>query len=228
MPSSTEDAHPEKPGRAPSAAGWLTRWNRKLHYYLGLYLLFFVWLFSCTGLLLNHSQWKFAEFWENRRQISEERDIAVPGAQGDLAQAQDLMHQLGIRGELEWTTTRKETNRFDFRVSRPGVIYEIKADFDRRKAAVQRIELNAWGVMRILHTFTGVRIDDSHANQRDWIFTSLWAYAMDATAAGLILMVLSSYGMWFELPGKRRVGAVVLLLGVLSCGLFCFGLNWIF
>jgi hypothetical protein len=33
------------------------RWNRKLHYYLGLYFLFFLWLFSATGLMLNHQQW---------------------------------------------------------------------------------------------------------------------------------------------------------------------------
>jgi hypothetical protein len=203
------------------------RWNRKLHYYLGLYLLFFVWLFSFTGLLLNHSQWKFAEFWDSRRQTSDEREIAAPSADGDLAQARDLMRQLGIRGEIEWTTTRKNTNRFDFRVSRPGQIYEIKADFARKKAAVQRIDLNTWGVIRILHTFTGVRTDDSR-NGRDWILTSVWAWTMDAVAVGLILMVLSSYYMWLELPQKRKLGAAVLALGLLSCSLFCFGLRWLY
>ena len=29
-------------------------WNRRVHFYLGLYLLFFTWLFAFTGLLLNH------------------------------------------------------------------------------------------------------------------------------------------------------------------------------
>ena len=29
--------------------------NRRAHYYLGLYFLFFLWLFAFTGLLLNHS-----------------------------------------------------------------------------------------------------------------------------------------------------------------------------
>jgi len=205
----------------------LKRWNRKLHYYLGLYLLLFVWLFSFTGLLLNHSQWKFAEFWDSRWQTSDERDIVPPPPGGDLAQARDLMRQLDIRGEIEWTTTRNDPNRFDFRASRPGRIYEIKADFGRHKASVQRIELNAWGVMRILHTFTGVRMDDSR-NSRDWLLTSLWAFTMDAVAAGLILMVLSSYYMWFELPQKRRWGTVALLLGFLSCGLFCVGLRWLY
>jgi len=39
--------------RRPTGAV-LEAWNRRLHYYLGLYFLLFLWLFSFTGLLLNH------------------------------------------------------------------------------------------------------------------------------------------------------------------------------
>ena len=62
----------------------------------------------------------------------------------------------------------------------------------------------------------------------DPFMTSLWAFSMDAVAVGLIFMVLSSVYMWFELPRKRLLGAVVLGLGLLSCGLFCIGLRWLF
>jgi hypothetical protein len=55
----------------------------------------------------------------------------------------------------------------------------------------ERIDLNAWEAMRILHTFTGVRLDDAR-NRRDWVLTSVWAWTMDAVAGGLILMILSS------------------------------------
>lgn len=222
MLSSTEQA--QSSPRTPS--GFLKLWNRKLHYYLGLYLLFFVWLFALTGLLLNH-QWKFAEFWESRVQTSFERDIVKPAGEGDLAQARNLMEQLGIRGEIEWTSTREDANRLDFRVIRPGHILEVKADFARHRAAVKRIDLNGWGIVRILHTFTGVHMDDAR-NGRDWILTWVWALAMDAVAAGLILMVLSSFVMWYELRPKRLLGGIILVLGFLSCGLFCFGLRWLF
>ena len=225
MPSSTDSTAPESASPPARRDSLFRRWNRKLHYYLGLYLLLFVWLFSLTGLLLNHSQWKFAEFWENRRQSSVESGIVTPPAGGDLAQARDLMRQLAIRGEIDWTTTRKDSDTLEFRVSRPGRIYEIKADLAGKKASVKRIELNGWGVMRILHTFTGVRADDSR-NSRDWALTSAWAWTMDAVAAGLILMVFSSCCMWLELPQKRKLGTVVLLLGFACCGLFCFGLRW--
>ena len=227
MRSSSDQAPAGQLSPTPQRGEGIKRWNRKLHYYLGLYLLFFVWLFSFTGLLLNHSQWKFAEFWDSRRQSSDERDISKPSPGSDLAQARDLMRQLGIRGEIEWTAAQNDGNRLNFRVSRPGHIHEIKADFTRNKASVQRIDLNTWGVMRILHSFTGVRMDDSR-NGRDWVLTWVWAWTMDAVAAGLIVMVLSSYYMWYELRQKRKVGLTVLLLGFLSCGLFCVGLRWFY
>jgi hypothetical protein len=211
-------------------AGWgetLRRWNRKLHYYLGLYLLLFVWLFAFTGLLLNHSPWRFAQFWENRHETSVERDIAPPPPEGDLRQARHLLHQLGLQGEVEWTISRADPNALHCRISRPGQIVEIKADFVRHKATLKRIDLNAWGVLRLLHTFTGVRLDDDR-NRRDWVLTSLWAWTMDAVAAGLILLVLSSLFMWYERPLKRKSGVIVLALGILSSGLFCLGLRCLY
>jgi hypothetical protein len=227
MPSSTEQDLPGRPASPRQFGDVFELWNRRLHYYLGLYLLFFVWLFSFTGLLLNHLQWKFAEFWDSRLQSAFEHDIVAPAPAGDLAQARDIMRQLGIRGEIDWTTTRGNSQRFDFRVSRPGHMFDIKTDLALNKASIHRTDLNAWGVIRILHTFTGVRLDDTR-NKRDWAITSVWAWTMDAVAVGLVLMVLSSFYMWYRLRQKRLLGAIVLLSGFLSCGLFCVGLRWLY
>jgi hypothetical protein len=225
MHSSTDEITPEKKSSSGSLAETARRWNRKLHYYLGLLTLLFVWLFSFTGLLLNH-QWKFAEFWDSRQQSTSELDIIAPAPGSDLDQARDILRQLALRGEIEWTATRGDANRFDFRVSRPGHICEVQTDLARNRATVKRIDLNVWGVMRILHSFTGVRMDDNR-NGRDWFLTSVWALAMDAVAAALILMVLSSLYMWFELRTKRLWGALALSAGLLSCALFCVGLRWL-
>ncbi|HLH54878.1 MAG TPA: hypothetical protein VKY92_14810 [Verrucomicrobiae bacterium] len=222
MPSSTE------PGSARAWA-YFERWNRKLHFYVGLFLLFFVWLFAFSGLILNHPSWRFTEFWSTRTQTAYERTIAVPGpdVQGDLAQAREIMRQLGIVGEILWTTTRTDPSQFEFQVRRPGHYFFIKADFDRKRGAVQQSDVNAWGVIRTLHTFTGVQMDDPR-NQRDWFLTSVWAYSMDAIAAGMLFMVLSSLFMWLKLPDRRVPGAVALGLGTLLCAVFCFGLRWFF
>lgn len=136
----------------------MSAWNRRIHYYLGLYLLLFLWLFSFTGLLLNHPRWTFAEFWANRQQNSFELPIQAPPPGGDLVQARDIMRQAGVHGEIDWTLSRTDPGRLDFRASRPGHIFEIKTDLQQGRSTVQRIDLNAWGVARILHTFTGVRM----------------------------------------------------------------------
>ena len=229
MPSSIETLGPQQPSNAPQVWAGFERWNRKLHFYAGLFLLFFVWLFAFSGLVLNHPSWRFTEFWSNRTQSSYERDIAVPGpdVKGDLSQARDIMGQLGIVGEILWTTTRTDPDQFEFQARRPGHFFFIKADLARRRVAVQQGDVNLWGVMRTLHTFTGVQMDDPR-NSRDWALTTVWAYSMDAIAAGIIFMVLSSLLIWFKLPQKRTFGVVVLVLGTLLCGWFCVGLRWFF
>ena len=101
-------------------------WNRKGHYYLGLYFLFFIWLFALTGLLLNHA-WQFAEFWPNRKISKFERTVEVPAMGNGVDRARALMARLGIRGEIEWTAARPDSNVFDFRVNRPGQNISITA-----------------------------------------------------------------------------------------------------
>ncbi|HEY3444526.1 MAG TPA: PepSY domain-containing protein [Paludibaculum sp.] len=226
MQSSTS---PTNSDAAPArrVASTLTVWNRRLHYFIGLYLLLFLWLFSFTGLLLNHPQWSFAEFWPTRTQTKLERQIELPPPGDDLVQARDIMRQLGIRGEIEWTKTRADLTRLDFRVARPGHIFEVSTDLTGRSAAVQQIGLNTWGVMRLLHSFTGVRMADEK-NSRDWSMTTLWALSMDALALGMIFMVLSSLYMWWVQSHKRWLGLGALSLGTLCCALFAIGLRWLF
>ena len=88
-------------------------------------------------------------------------------------------------------------------------------------------QYNAWGVMHILHTFTGVSVTNPN-EKRQWIVTTVWALAMDALAIGLVVMILSSYYMWWVLPKKRLLGSLVLFAGCASCILFVFGLRWIY
>jgi hypothetical protein len=220
MPLHSESA--QRPGRAASAV--FTIWNRRLHYYLGLYFLFFLWLFAFTGLLLNHS-WKFSEFWPNRQVSTFERVIDASRTASDVVRARDVMRQLGVRGEIEWTATRTNTTLFEFRVARPGHNINVSVD-DAGRAKVEETRINTWGVMRVLHTFSGVRANDTR-NYRDWALTTLWVLSMDAVSVGMVVMVLGGLYMWFGLPTKRKGGFVALLLGTAVCFVFVFGLRWI-
>ena len=201
-------------------------WNRRVHYYLGMYLLFFIWLFAFTGLLLNHPRWQFAQFWPNRIQSTTEHTLGSVTAVGDMDRARDVMRQLGIVGEVQWPATQPPNGPLTFQVTRPGLVVDVKADLRAGRATVQSTKLNAWGVMHVLHTFTGAPAADSR-NRRDWTLTTVWALSMDAVAAGLIVMVLGSYVMWFRLRDKRLGGVVALALGFISCGAFMGALRWL-
>jgi hypothetical protein len=225
MPSLREDgAEAERRGRGPFESFLV--WNRRVHFYLGLHLLFFTWLFAFTGLLLNHPRWQFAQFWPNRVQSTTEHTIAAVTAANDTDRAREVMRQLGVAGEIQWPAAQPVNGPFTFQVNRPGLNVDVKADLQAGRATVQRTQLNAWGVMHVLHTFTGAPAADSR-NRRDWTLTTVWALSMDAVAAGLIVMVLSSYIMWFRLKGKRLGGILALLLGVTSCGAFVWASRWL-
>ena len=225
MPSPVEGVIPPERGARRAADVFLV-WNRRVHYYLGLYLLFFCWLFAFTGLLLNHPRWEFAQFWPNRTQSTTEHPFQTPQGTTDLERARGLMRQFGMAGEIQWPSAQSGTGSFAFQVSRPGLVIDVKANRQSGRATLQRTDLNAWGVMHVLHAFTGVRAADT-GNGRDWALTTVWALSMDAVAAGLIIMVFGSYVMWFRLKAKRRWGIVALLLGLVSCGAFVAGLRWL-
>ncbi len=200
-------------------------WNQKVHIYLGLYFLVFLWLFAVSGLLLNHA-WRFSDFWPQRQQSTREQRVTVPPASSDLRRAQDLMRQLDIAGEIEWTAARPTPQRFDFRVQRPGRTADVRVDLEKQTATIQDIRVNGWGVFRTLHTFTGTRANTPSA-VRDWWLTKLWSFSMDALAVGLAVLVVTSVLLAIERRDKWLGGAVALGLGVAACGFFVFGLRWL-
>jgi hypothetical protein len=193
------------------------KWNRKLHYYLGLYFLFFLWLFSLTGLLLNHGQWAMAMAANERRETKYEQTIPPPAGQTDLARARDVMRQLNLTGEINWPASQ-QLGQLAFNVSRPIDASQVRVDLNENRAVVQHFDNSGMATFRIFHTFSGSRYNDTA--QRDWIVTTVWVLAMDALAAGLIVMVFGSYYMWYRLKARHTVGLVALGAGIVSCTAF--------
>jgi hypothetical protein len=188
------------------------RWNRRLHYYVGLYFLFFLWLFLFTGLILNHGRWALAQAANERRETRYEQSIRPPLGDTDLARARDLTNQLRLVGEIELPATPQASGRFDFSVSRPRDASQVRVDMAQGKASVQHFDNGRWAIVRIFHTFSGSRFNVA-STQRDWILTTVWVAAMDALAVGLILMVLGSYYMWYRLKRVHTLGWIMLLAG---------------
>ena len=202
-------------------------WNRKVHYYLGLYLLVFLWFFSVSGLVLNHSSWEVAQFWRHREETTTQRAIRIPDHTGDVAIATDLMRQLGIVGELGEIKRSADPQRFELQVVKPGRVYRVVARMDSARADVTEIRINGWGAMDALHKFTGVSRDDRERT-RDWVLTTVWSLAMDALAAGMIALVATGLYLWYRLKAKRIAGIIALTLGIACCVFFLFGLGLLF
>jgi hypothetical protein len=194
-------------------------WNRKLHYYLGLYFLFFLWLFSLTGLMLNHQQW-FRDLYE-RHETKYDPEIETPAGDTRLAQTLDVMRQLNLQGEIDWPAVQP-VGHIDFTVSRPNGAAQVRVDLNARHAYVREFKNGHLHAFQIFHTFSGSRFAQP-SSQRDWVMTSVWVFAMDGLSAGLIVMVLGSYYMWWRLKKQKALGVAILLAGTVSCAAFILG-----
>jgi len=133
------------------------------------------------------------------------------------------MRQLGLVGEIDWPQTAQASGRLDFNIATPKHATQVRVDLAQKCATVQQIDRNAWSALRIMHTFSGSRYN-SAGTYRDWVVTSVWVVAMDALAAGVLVMVLGSYYMWWRLKRTRTAGWVALMAGWLSCVFFVYGL----
>jgi len=216
-------------GPAPRPRGWgetLEIWNEKLHYYSGLCLLLFIWLFSFTGLVLNH-RWEIGNYWVRRSESTFTQKVQPPPGGSGLAEAQDSMRQLHLRGEVTLADSPAPPDQFTFRVYKPALMTDVKVDLQKNEATVHQIHVNAWGFLQMLHTFD-VEKRDGPSEPRHWVLSKIWCFTMDAVAVGLIFMVLSSYYMWFRLKRSHTWGWLTLALGFAICGFFVIGLNWLY
>lgn len=192
----------------------LEAWNRKFHFYLGLYFLFFLWLFSLTGLMLNHGRWRVSLAANARTEHRLERTIEPPVGATDTARAGHVMAQLGLVGELDLPAQRP--GELAFSVSRPGDARQVRVNLLDNRASVQQFTNSHLARFRILHTFSGSRYNQP-ASTRDWILTKVWVFAMDALAAAIVVMVLGSWYMWWRLKQQHALGVLILLAGAVTC-----------
>jgi hypothetical protein len=198
-------------------------WIDRLHTYIGLYFVVFIWLFSVSGLLLNHPRWEFARFWSDREEVTYQASIESGSVGGDLSMARSIMDQMKVIGEIDQVTTFND-GRFKFRAVKPGHIFEAITNATRDSASVKEITTNSWGVLHLLHSFNGVEFGKAE-KQRDWILTWVWVIAMDALCLGLAVVVASGIYLWWSMSGKRALGILSLCLGTSGCIVFVFALG---
>lgn len=198
--------------------------NRKFHIHIGLFLLLFIWLFSLSGLLLNHGGWKFASFWEQRKQTESVTEITLPAELDSAALVHSVMEKLQISGEV--ANVKYSVDALDFRVASPGFGRELHVDLAKGTVSQKEYELNIWGKIRTLHTFNGVD-KNNIKKEANWFVTSVWKFAMDGIAIALIFLCFSSWVMWYKIRRDYRWGALMLVTGFLASFYFVFFVAWL-
>jgi hypothetical protein len=193
-----------------SCIEYILFWNRKYHIYIGLFLLLFIWLFTVSGLLLNHSQWKFSSFYEKRKESEISNTVFIPETTDRRVLLLNFMDQLKISGEI--SNINIIPDGIDFRVTVPGKIRDIHIDLKNRVSKQKITVYNFWGKMRILHIFNGTNKTNPEIRP-NWIVTRIWLSAMDGISIGLILLCVSSWLMWYEVRKIYLKGVYVLILG---------------
>ena len=198
----------------------LKTWNRKLHIYVGLYLLLFLWLFSISGLLLNHHSW----FGHQPKRTPSETSVTLLEQGTNMDKAQDVARQLELTGEILLRSAQKE-GMLNFGVIRPNSRIFVNVDLQTQVVKLNHVDLSAAATLGDLHTFTGVRgIWREKPSIRDWLPTKIWSFCMDVLCVSLLFLVGSSIYMGWQLK-DRRIGYVVsLVLGVAASSYFIWGL----
>jgi hypothetical protein len=189
----------------------LIYWNRKLHIYIGLFLILFILLFSFSGLLFNHNDWEFASFWKERKEKEISIPVTIPVKLDSTILLQSFMKQLDISGEVN--NVKLTGEKVSFRVYKPGIIHDITVNFTERRAFRKEMKYNFWGKIRTLHTFNGSNKAFPSA-QPNWLITRIWRITMDLVATGLIFLCISSWIMWYKVRKNYSYGFLVLVSGI--------------
>jgi hypothetical protein len=177
---------------------------RRLHLYLGLFLLSWVVMFGASSLLLNHTTW-LQDADGQQWAVVETRDytIDVPQA-GDLRPtARRIIADLGYDatrgfGVYRQNATRLMVNLPSFRhpIRMAYVLPEHRVVVERRVFAV-----GAW--LRSMHTHDGYYLDSP--------WQTVYGITVDVVCVTIVFWIFSGLYLWWMLPGSRHWGWVTIV-----------------
>jgi len=194
----------------------LAKWNRKIHIYLGLYFLFFIWLFGLSGLLLNH-HWEFANFWENRKETKYHKTIQISSARAQYALVHEVMNKIELNGSVINPKFSKDSILLNFIIAKPGTRYDVQANLNDGNIMITEAKFNTWGIMRTLHTSRNPTLKEQ-STQYQSVLASIWSISIDIVSVGFIVICLGGWYIYLQVPRKRfYLGLISITSGFIFC-----------
>ena len=184
-------------------AGKLTSYHfiRKVHMYAAFALIGFVLMYFITGFVLTHRKW----FEQSKPEVTfktlsldlprdmplEDLSVAVQDRFGIHAKRQEPKGQAGDTIVLEYV--------------KPGHFYSVKVSPDRSQA---KLKSEKFGLVRTLIGFHRL-----HGYGGGFLF-SCYVLLMDLASIATILYAFTGILLWYKLIRQRRLGALLLVLGL--------------
>lgn len=174
---------------------------RRVHLYMGLFLLPWVIMFGVSTIPINHQtpepvQWT--------RMGEHPFAAPVPDAAGDLRPlGRQMMDTAGLEGGY-WIY---RLNPRQVQVGHPDFLAPVRISYftDEKRLVVERRPLSLRPFLSGMHTRGGYDTDGA--------WDSVWAVFVDVVSVGLILWIASGIYMWWGLPTTRRWGWIALGAG---------------
>ena len=173
---------------------------RNVHLALGLVSVVMALIFALSSLVIIYRPWLPQSIEQSERTVQ----VPAQAASTPRALARALMRSEGLRGTVGQIEEDPEAIRF--RISRPGTEFRIEY---RRSTSEARIELRRRGLLETL-----VQLHVNHGFWHEFAPANAWAALSLLASAGLLLLGASGIYLWFMHHEERRVGGVLLVLGL--------------
>ncbi len=173
---------------------------RNIHLAAGLFASVLLVAYGLTALLMAFP------FYRPEPRVSESSVGSVPEdlASSPRALARWLMDEHGMRGDLIEAAATSSGLRLT--IARPGTAHDVEYTSATRVAYVTTRVDNAVGMLIALHQVRGVSHEDGG--------TRAWSWLLLSGSVALLLLSVTGVVLWFKRHDERRIGAIVLAIGL--------------
>ena len=191
--------------------------NRRLHLYLGLSLLPWLFMYGISSIPFAHNQYferrdaaKGIPLWSLRSTHSV--DAAIPEDPGQLRRfGASLLQQADITADT-FGAYRQSPTQVNVYVYSFWNSTQLKYFADQKRLTVEDRRFR-WD-----HFLTGMHARGGF-EQDSWVVRS-WSVIVDLVCLAIVIWIASGLYMWWALPGSRRWGVAAIAAGALTFTFF--------
>lgn len=173
---------------------------RNIHLGLGLAFVVMVLIFAVSSLVIAYRPW----LPQGRVDSEFVVQVDVEKATSPRALAHDLMLREGMKGDLRQVS--EDAGVMKLRIFRPGSEYNVEYTAGDAEA---KVAMKRWGWQEMM-----VQLHVNHGFWHEWMPANWWAGLSLLASVGLLVLGATGLVLWFENYAERRIGAVLLALGL--------------